>query len=252
MEQTIIEIIEKIFNLDNIDVSNLNKIEITLFSISVIFTLFLFRVKIIYDFIDEFNNRKLYSLRELLADDNISRKAKIILQDKIDLIAYKKVTGITADKYMQKKIIDCYENAEGRLKYSDFRRAFIFLEINDNGKLEIRKPNFIERIFQWLSVLASLIIFLLLSFFLFAFVYATISISGRIALFLLIISLIFLLFFFLWHVSLIPTANRITIEMEKKIDQKLRPYGLCEGEFTVPDDFDDPLPEDILKAFEGK
>ena len=31
----------------------------------------------------------------------------------------------------------------------------------------------------------------------------------------------------------------------------LRPFGLCAGEFTVPDDFDAPLPEDILKTFEG-
>jgi antitoxin (DNA-binding transcriptional repressor) of toxin-antitoxin stability system len=31
-----------------------------------------------------------------------------------------------------------------------------------------------------------------------------------------------------------------------------RPFGLCAGEFTVPDDFDAPLPEDILKAFEGR
>ena len=31
----------------------------------------------------------------------------------------------------------------------------------------------------------------------------------------------------------------------------LRPSGLCVGEFTVPDDFDAPLPEDIVKAFEG-
>ncbi|MGH8064645.1 MAG: type II toxin-antitoxin system Phd/YefM family antitoxin [Candidatus Entotheonellia bacterium] len=31
----------------------------------------------------------------------------------------------------------------------------------------------------------------------------------------------------------------------------LRPFGLCAGEFTVPEDFDAPLPEDILNAFEG-
>jgi hypothetical protein len=30
-----------------------------------------------------------------------------------------------------------------------------------------------------------------------------------------------------------------------------RPYGLCTGEFVVPDDFDAPLPEDILQAFEN-
>jgi antitoxin (DNA-binding transcriptional repressor) of toxin-antitoxin stability system len=30
-----------------------------------------------------------------------------------------------------------------------------------------------------------------------------------------------------------------------------RPFGLCAGEFTVPDDFDAPLPEAIIKEFEG-
>jgi antitoxin (DNA-binding transcriptional repressor) of toxin-antitoxin stability system len=34
--------------------------------------------------------------------------------------------------------------------------------------------------------------------------------------------------------------------------KQLRPFGLCAGEFTVPDDFDAPLPEDFLSAFEGK
>ncbi len=31
-----------------------------------------------------------------------------------------------------------------------------------------------------------------------------------------------------------------------------RPFGLCKGEFIVPDDFDAPLPDDIVKAFEGQ
>ncbi len=33
-------------------------------------------------------------------------------------------------------------------------------------------------------------------------------------------------------------------------NKQLRPFGLCSGEFIVPEDFDDPLPEDILNAFE--
>ncbi len=36
------------------------------------------------------------------------------------------------------------------------------------------------------------------------------------------------------------------------ISKPLRPFGLCAGEFTVPDDFDAPLPEDLLNAFEGR
>jgi antitoxin (DNA-binding transcriptional repressor) of toxin-antitoxin stability system len=31
-----------------------------------------------------------------------------------------------------------------------------------------------------------------------------------------------------------------------------RPFGLCAGEFTVPDDFDEPLPEAMLRLFEGQ
>ena len=34
--------------------------------------------------------------------------------------------------------------------------------------------------------------------------------------------------------------------------KQLRLFGLCAGEFIVPDDFDTPLPEDLLSAFEGK
>jgi antitoxin (DNA-binding transcriptional repressor) of toxin-antitoxin stability system len=34
--------------------------------------------------------------------------------------------------------------------------------------------------------------------------------------------------------------------------QARRPYGLCAGEFTVPDDFDAPLPDDVLLDFEGR
>jgi antitoxin (DNA-binding transcriptional repressor) of toxin-antitoxin stability system len=31
-----------------------------------------------------------------------------------------------------------------------------------------------------------------------------------------------------------------------------RPFGLAAGQFRVPDDFDDPLPEDIVREFEGR
>lgn len=31
-----------------------------------------------------------------------------------------------------------------------------------------------------------------------------------------------------------------------------RPIGLAKGDFVVPDDFDDPLPEDVLQLFEGE
>ncbi len=39
---------------------------------------------------------------------------------------------------------------------------------------------------------------------------------------------------------------------EKSMANSPRPMGLAEGEFVVPDDFDAPLPEDILRDFEGR
>ena len=31
-----------------------------------------------------------------------------------------------------------------------------------------------------------------------------------------------------------------------------RPFGLCAGEFTTPDNFDDPLPNSVIAEFEGR
>jgi antitoxin (DNA-binding transcriptional repressor) of toxin-antitoxin stability system len=33
---------------------------------------------------------------------------------------------------------------------------------------------------------------------------------------------------------------------------KLRPFGLAAGRFTVPADFDQPLPDSVLRDFEGQ
>jgi antitoxin (DNA-binding transcriptional repressor) of toxin-antitoxin stability system len=56
-------------------------------------------------------------------------------------------------------------------------------------------------------------------------------------------------------------ASFVIIQADKPIaelkpftssSKQLRPFALCAGEFTVPDDFDAPLPDEILSAFEGK
>ncbi len=52
---------------------------------------------------------------------------------------------------------------------------------------------------------------------------------------------------------LILQADQAIAEMRpiSSSGKQLRPFGLCTGEFTVPADFDAPLPEEILSAFEG-
>jgi prevent-host-death family protein len=39
--------------------------------------------------------------------------------------------------------------------------------------------------------------------------------------------------------------------IEKKV-KKPRSLGFAKGEFTIPDSFFDPLPEELIKAFEGE
>ena len=38
----------------------------------------------------------------------------------------------------------------------------------------------------------------------------------------------------------------------RKVPSTPRPFGLCRGEFEVPDDFDAPLPDSLIEAFEGR
>jgi antitoxin (DNA-binding transcriptional repressor) of toxin-antitoxin stability system len=33
---------------------------------------------------------------------------------------------------------------------------------------------------------------------------------------------------------------------------RLRPYALCAGEFRLPEEFDAPLPDEIIQQFEGR
>jgi prevent-host-death family protein len=45
-----------------------------------------------------------------------------------------------------------------------------------------------------------------------------------------------------------PIARLVAIERK----QERRKLGTLSGQFRVPDDFDDPLPDEILDAFEGR
>lgn len=46
-----------------------------------------------------------------------------------------------------------------------------------------------------------------------------------------------------------PLAEIIPLQFN---NTELRPIGLCKGDFIVPDDFDSPLPEKVIKQFEGR
>lgn len=51
-----------------------------------------------------------------------------------------------------------------------------------------------------------------------------------------------------------PVAEINPIKSAEAEDVPLtpRPRGLAKGDFVVPDDFDDPLPDEIQRLFEGR
>lgn len=53
-----------------------------------------------------------------------------------------------------------------------------------------------------------------------------------------------------YYNALLSSLNSFCNALE--LNKQLRPLGLGASKFTVPADFDDPLPEDLLSAFEGK
>jgi len=53
-------------------------------------------------------------------------------------------------------------------------------------------------------------------------------------------------------IRLSDSRRAIVTILDTTPEAGLRPYGLAKGEFVVPDDFNDPLPNEILDAFEGR
>jgi len=52
--------------------------------------------------------------------------------------------------------------------------------------------------------------------------------------------------------TLVVTADDLPVAEIRPVERvrRPRPFGLAAGTFVVPDDFDDPLPEDVLRDFE--
>lgn len=50
-------------------------------------------------------------------------------------------------------------------------------------------------------------------------------------------------------IVLIP--GEAAAEWERKVEARKRMFGSLRGQITIADDFDAPLPEDILRDFEG-
>lgn len=178
--------------------------------------------------------------------------------------------GFAADAGMREQIVKLHLTSKGRIKPSAIRAAYPFLSLNGNFiYVDISQIIDICYFLIQLGGYALLFIpFILIS---------TLTIGGTVQQVLLKTLGLLLLFFLgilLIHQSEpVLRAKQIkkylrerrkndtksgeasqqdSSELVKSNNEHLRPYGLCAGEFRVPDDFDEPLPEEIIRQFEGK
>lgn len=121
----------------------------------------LFNIEKISDFLDKYTNKELMILKNLFGEKVATGKIQAILQDKIDSIIFRHLTGISAEKYLREAIINLHELAGGRLKYIHFKHSLVFLRIDDNDMLRVRNFKWFEVGYYWFNRGASFLFFCL-------------------------------------------------------------------------------------------
>lgn len=184
--------------------------------IATLFLTILSNLKAIYDLWDVASRRKISRLKEIkdfFGENSITEKSKVILREKINSMIFEIITGIKADKYLRERVMALYENSKGRLSYDDFRKARFFLEIKDDGSLEIRNIRIPDRAAHYFNRVVSLLYFLMGSLLLIVSILAT-NLIGRLIL-ILCASFIFALALFTMSQSgSLPAAEKIKGEIE--------------------------------------
>lgn len=166
-----------------------------------------------YPLIGLFERNEKKELLIMLADKSISPKIEKLVRDRLDSIALKQVTGIVAEKTFQEKIIDCYDSAQGRLNYNDFKKALTFLEIDKLGKLKIREISWLDRAWQfyWFVLTGATLICTYQLFF--TLISVQLSFSRQIHLILIIILYVAMIYSFVHRGFILNTAIKIAKEI---------------------------------------
>ena len=155
------------------------------------------------------------NLSIVLAEELVSPEIKRLAQDRLDSIAYRYATGIAAEKIIQEKIIDCYHSAQGRLDYSNFKKALAFLQVDLEGKLKVKKISWLDSIaqFYWFVLIGATLVY---TYYLFSnLIILQLPSSRQIHLILVITLHVVMIFGFIFRASILNSARKIANEMEK-------------------------------------
>ncbi len=86
---------------------------------------------------EDLHNKKVQRLEAYLENKFIGDMIKGIIKDQLDSYIFKAATGIRADKFMQSKILELYEKANGKFTLQQLSRVSHYMD-SDDGKIAIK------------------------------------------------------------------------------------------------------------------
>lgn len=110
-----------------------------------------FNLRAIYEFLDVFSKRKLTTLRDFSGEKGATGRTKEILQEELNSLLFRYATGINTEKPLRDRIINLHDIADGKLTYLDFKRAFHFLIIKQDGTLGVRKFTLLDQLIHYFN-----------------------------------------------------------------------------------------------------
>lgn len=120
----------------------------------VLFFIILFNINNISDFLVRREERKWKYIKETIGLDSISDNVKKLLEEELNKIVFRKITGISASKNMRETILKLISLPDGELQDSHFTKARQHLHMHNN-KLEVKLEiiDWFHHKFSWFSAI---------------------------------------------------------------------------------------------------
>ncbi|WP_374327382.1 hypothetical protein [Azonexus sp.] len=121
-------------------------------------------LRAILEFFERRGTRREEFVKDALKIDVVRDAARSVLEEELNYLVFKRVTGISADRALREKIKSLVDRSDGELQTFQFARARKHTTMKD-GKLLIRitRSDKIEHLFNW-SFAVLVAVFALLAF----------------------------------------------------------------------------------------
>lgn len=109
-------------------------------------------LRAILEFFERRGSRREEFVKEALKIEVVRDAARSFLEEELNYLVFKRVTGISADRPLREKIKSLVEQSRGELQTFQFARARKFIKMKE-GKLSIQIGRFdkVEQAFNWVS-----------------------------------------------------------------------------------------------------